>query len=94
MFAVSDAGATLPIPCTTIGHAELSAICDACERAVVVDLAALIAGGRGDTPLRSLRLRCARCGSRQVSIVVGGLHHGGRYRNSPGATVTKQPRSM
>lgn len=51
---------------------SLSAICQACQHGAEIDLAALIASGRGDVPLLDLRFRCARCGSRDCQAVVSG----------------------
>jgi hypothetical protein len=46
-------------------------------RSVVVDLAHLIATGRGDVPLIRLKLRCSACGSLDVSAIVSGARHAG-----------------
>lgn len=56
---------------TLAAHATLSATCP-CGHAAEIDLAALIASGRGDTPLPSLRLVCRACGSRDGRVVVSG----------------------
>lgn len=51
---------------------HLTAICQACQHAQRLDVAALVAAGHGDTPLDDLALRCSACGSRDVKCVVGG----------------------
>ena len=52
--------------------------CKSCHRAQDADLAALIAGGRGDTPLVQVRWRCGNCGSRLTDFVVSGSHFNSR----------------
>lgn len=67
----------LPTPRTTVAaKAECAAICDDCAHVGDLDLRGLIAAGRGDVPLRHLQLRCAKCGSRKVSISVSGRAQG------------------
>jgi hypothetical protein len=46
--------------------------CKACRHRRDADLEALIAAGRGDVPLRSLRFRCSACRSRLTDFVVTG----------------------
>ena len=49
-----------------------------CHRSKDADLAALVAGGRGDVPLVKMRWRCGNCGSRLTDSVVSGSHFNGR----------------
>jgi hypothetical protein len=44
--------------------------CKACRHRRDADLEALIAAGRGDTPLLELRFRCTACRSRLTDFVV------------------------
>jgi hypothetical protein len=44
--------------------------CKACRHRCEADLAALVAGGHGDVPLRALRFRCSGCGSQLTDFVV------------------------
>jgi hypothetical protein len=46
--------------------------CKACHHQAPANLQAIIDGGRGDVPLRSLRFRCASCGSRLTDHVMMG----------------------
>lgn len=48
----------------------LLVLCKACYHHVPADLQAIIDGGRGDVPLRSLRFRYVSCGSRRTDHVV------------------------
>jgi hypothetical protein len=67
----------LPTPRTTVAaKATCAAICEDCQHTAALDLPALTASGRGDVPLLHLKLRCARCGSRKVSISVSGRSTG------------------
>jgi hypothetical protein len=52
--------------------------CKSCHHAKDADLAALIAGGRGDVPLVQMRWRCGNCGSRLTDSVETGSHFNGR----------------
>ena len=53
--------AAQPTPRTTTN--DLAVTCNACLRSADADLAALIAAGYGDTPLRNLRFVCSGCGA-------------------------------
>ena len=46
--------------------------CKACHHQVPADLEAIIDAGQGDRPLKDLKLRCAKCGSRLTDAVVMG----------------------
>ena len=59
----------LPTPRTT-QRAQYVRVCRTCLRQRDVDLAALIAGGRGDVPLTRLRWRCSWCHSTRIDAVV------------------------
>jgi hypothetical protein len=63
----------LPTPRTTLGHATVAGHCPECSHNSSIDLAALIARGRGDVPLIRLPLRCTKCGSRAVGVIVSGI---------------------
>jgi len=63
---------------STIGHADLRAICNGCQHVAVADLAGLIAAGRGDVPVPKLRWRCTACGSRDVTAVISSMPQGWR----------------
>jgi hypothetical protein len=56
---------------------DYSLCCRDCRHLAFADYAALIAAGRGDTPLVELRWRCAKCGSRAVDGVVTGARSAG-----------------
>ena len=43
--------------------------CKACHHQAPADLRAIIAVGRGDRPIKDLKFRCARCGSRLTDHV-------------------------
>jgi hypothetical protein len=68
---MSDA---LPTPASTLaaGYVRVLVWCKACRHRADADLPALIAAGRGDTPLRELRFQCTRCRSRLTDFVVTG----------------------
>jgi hypothetical protein len=68
---MSDA---LPTPRSTLaaGYVRVLVWCKACRHRADADLPALIAAGRGDTPLRALRFRCSDCRSRLTDFVVTG----------------------
>ena len=51
------------------GYVIVLVWCKSCRHQGVADLEALIAAGRGDIPLVSLRWRCGRCGSRLTDWV-------------------------
>ena len=51
------------------GYVVVLVWCKSCHHQDVADLEALIAAGRGDTPLINLRWRCGRCGSRLTDWV-------------------------
>ena len=44
--------------------------CKACHHRAPADLQAIIDAGRGDVPLKDLRFRCTKCGSRLTDSVV------------------------
>jgi hypothetical protein len=46
--------------------------CKACHHQGAADLQAIIDAGKGDVPLKDLRFRCAKCGSRMTDAVVMG----------------------
>jgi hypothetical protein len=46
--------------------------CKACHRRSPTDLRAIIDRGRGDVPLKDLKFRCAKCGSRMTGAVMMG----------------------
>lgn len=80
----------LPTVRSTLPYHPILADCRVCLRSRLVDLAALDAAGRGDTPLVRLPLRCV-CGSRDVSITVGSANMMKFYRGLPDGTVLVQP---
>jgi hypothetical protein len=43
--------------------------CKACHHQVPADLEAIIDAGQGDRPLKDLKFRCAKCGSRLTDAV-------------------------
>jgi hypothetical protein len=61
----------LPTVVTTqaTGYVVVLVWCKSCHHQGPADLAALIAAGKGDVPLISLRWRCGRCGSRLTDWV-------------------------
>lgn len=64
-------------PNTTLtAGATLAAVCP-CGHSAALDLSALIAAGRGDTPLLALRLVCQACGGRKTRVVVSGAELAG-----------------
>jgi hypothetical protein len=65
----------LPTPRSIPQGYVVSAWCRACQRTVLLDLPALVAGGHGDVPLIQLPLRC-RCGSDLFGIIVGAISSG------------------
>jgi len=44
--------------------------CKACGRRGPADLRAIIEAGKGDVPLKDLKFRCAKCGSRMTDAVM------------------------
>jgi hypothetical protein len=42
----------------------------ACHHQAPADLQAIIDAGRGDVPVKDLKFRCAKCGSRLTDFVV------------------------
>ena len=46
--------------------------CKACHHQGAADLQAIIDAGKGDRPLKDLKFRCAKCGSRLTDAVVMG----------------------
>jgi hypothetical protein len=62
----------LPTPRTTLAarYVRVLLTCRACQQQRDADLQVLIDSGRGDAPLRSLRWKCARCGYRDINMVV------------------------
>ena len=44
--------------------------CKACHHQAPADLQAIIDAARGDVPLKDLRFRCTKCGSRLTDSVV------------------------
>jgi hypothetical protein len=44
--------------------------CRSCHHEAPADLQALVDAGRGDVPLKDLRFRCTKCGSRLTDSVV------------------------
>jgi hypothetical protein len=54
---------SLPTPRDYLRLHRVDVCCLGCDHIVELDLAALIAGGHGDTPLTRLPLRCTACGS-------------------------------
>lgn len=67
--------AAQPTPRTTTN--DLAVTCNACLRSADADLAALIAAGYGDTPLRDLRFVCSGCGSADTFAFVSGSKDAG-----------------
>ena len=69
----------LPTPRSTL-HAgfRVHVWCKSCHHAKDADLAALVAGGRGDVPLIRTKWRCGNCGSRLTDFIVAGSHMSGR----------------
>jgi len=51
------------------GYVVVLVWCRPCRHQGFADLAALVAGGRGDVPLVQLRWRCGRCRSDRVDFV-------------------------
>jgi hypothetical protein len=64
----------LPTARTTLaaGYVRVLVWCKACRHRANADLPALVASGRGDVPLRSLRWRCTNCRSQLTDFVVTG----------------------
>lgn len=62
----------LPTPRMYVGLHLVHAACRHCGRVVPLDLAAIITGGHGDTPLIDLPLRCTGCDRTGHSIIVSG----------------------
>jgi hypothetical protein len=48
----------------------LSVRCRSCLHRALADLQAIIDAGRGDVPVKDLKFRCTRCGSRLTDSVV------------------------
>jgi hypothetical protein len=46
--------------------------CKACFHRAPADLQAIIDAGQGDKPLKDLRFRCGKCGSRMTDAVMMG----------------------
>jgi hypothetical protein len=46
--------------------------CKACKHAGAADFQAIIDRGQGDRPLKDLKFRCAKCGSRSTDKVMMG----------------------
>ena len=46
--------------------------CKACRHAGAADLQAIIDAGQGDKPIKDVRFRCAKCGSRPTDAVLMG----------------------
>jgi hypothetical protein len=44
--------------------------CKACHHQAPADLQAIIDAGRGDVPVKDLKFRCAKCGSRMTDFVI------------------------
>jgi hypothetical protein len=44
--------------------------CRACFHQMPADLQAIIVAGQGDRPLKDLKFRCAKCGSRMTDAVM------------------------
>ncbi len=47
--------------------------CKTCHHQREADLQAIIDAGQGDKPVRDLKFRCAKCGSRRTDAVVMGM---------------------
>lgn len=62
----------MPLPLRSFTRQHVTAICQICQHAALLDVPALIDAGHGDTALDRLALRCAACGGRDVVCVVGG----------------------
>jgi hypothetical protein len=62
----------LPTPRDYLGVHTVRAFCVPCIRPALLDIAAPIAAGHGDTPLVKLPLRCSQCGQPTHSIMVSG----------------------
>ena len=56
----------------TADWAILFVWCKACHHQGAADLQAIIDAGQGDRPLKDLKFRCAKCGSRLTDAVVMG----------------------
>ena len=72
MTARLDEHHELPTPRTTLAarYVRVLLTCQSCQQQRDADLQALIDSGRGDVPPRSLRWKCARCGHRNIDMVV------------------------
>jgi hypothetical protein len=55
---------------------RVDVVCPHCDRWKELDLAAIIAAGRGDLPLVQLPLRCSTCGKTGHQIKVSGRSYG------------------
>jgi hypothetical protein len=66
----------LPTPRDYAGIHVVHAVCTRCDHLAELDLPALVAGGLGDVPLISLRLRCGKCGVTKHRIIVSGQSYG------------------
>jgi len=65
---------TIRITTLADAHREgyhIAAFCPQCRRNPLLDLAALIAQGRGNLPIRELRVRCRVCGERRGIALLG-----------------------
>ena len=51
----------------------LSVRCRGCLHQAFADLQAIVDAGRGDVPLKDLKFRCTKCGSRRTDFVVMGM---------------------
>jgi hypothetical protein len=60
--------------------------CKACHHQGPADLQAIIDAGKGDVPLKDLKFRCAKCGSRSTDAVMMGKDGIGvqSWRSEPG----------
>jgi hypothetical protein len=50
----------------------LLVFCKTCYHQAPADLQSIIDAGRGDEPLKDLKFRCAKCGSRSTDAVMMG----------------------
>lgn len=63
---------TLPTARDYAGIHRVDVVCRSCDHWHHLDLADLVATGRGDVPLVRLALRCGECGGREFGVVVSG----------------------
>ena len=74
---------SLPTARTHLAAGWLIALvwCKACQHQAPADLQAIVDAGQGDRPLKELKFRCAKCGSRRT------CHHSARHAPYPGGVL-------